>query len=94
MSVWNAIMDSDADAESARARAALMRAIRERIDALGWSTTTAATMLGVSRSRVDDLLRGRLSTFDLDTLAAVAHRMDEHITDLDRKHHPVIDRPR
>src|SRR5580693_6846316 len=46
MSVWDDIADSREEAENLKLRAALIRAIRDRIDGAGWSQSIAAQNLG------------------------------------------------
>lgn len=79
MSVWDDIMDTPAEAENMRVRAALMRAVRERIDTFGWSQTTAATNLGITQPRVSELMNGRISKFSLDALVTLADRVGVHV---------------
>jgi predicted XRE-type DNA-binding protein len=71
-SVWDAIEASPADAAAIAARADLMMAIREVVD--GWSVADveAARRLGVTRARVNDLLRGKVDKFTLDALMKLA----------------------
>ena len=66
MSVWDDIMDTPAEAENMRVRAALMRALRERIVTFGWSQTVAAANLDIPQPRVSELMNGRISKFSLD----------------------------
>jgi predicted XRE-type DNA-binding protein len=44
MSVWDDIADSREEAENLKLRAALIRAIRDRIEGAGWSQSIAAQM--------------------------------------------------
>jgi predicted XRE-type DNA-binding protein len=66
--VWDAIEPSKAGAANMKTRADLMIAIHKTV--LGWNTTqaTAAKRLGLTRSRLNDLLKGRISKFSLDAL--------------------------
>ncbi|MFF0707026.1 helix-turn-helix domain-containing protein [Gordonia sputi] len=72
MSVWDDIMDTPAEAENMRVRAALMRAVRERIVTFGWSQTVAAANLDITQPRVSELMNGRISKFSLDALVTLA----------------------
>ncbi|MGW0456041.1 helix-turn-helix domain-containing protein [Gordonia sputi] len=78
MSVWEDIMDTPAEAEDIRARAALLRAVRECIDAHSWSRTVAAAKLSIAQARLADLIDGRISTFSINELVALADRLGIH----------------
>ena len=71
-SVWDAIEGSPA--ASMKARAELMLAIRKIVDA--WRTTQAqaASRLGITQPRLNDLVRGRINKFSLDALVELAAR--------------------
>ncbi|MDP4823785.1 MAG: XRE family transcriptional regulator [Aestuariivirgaceae bacterium] len=71
-SIWDAIEDTPAQAANMKARAGLMMALREVVE--GWNLTQveAAKRLGVTRRRLDDLLRGRIDKFSLDELTRLA----------------------
>jgi predicted XRE-type DNA-binding protein len=70
--VWDAIADEPQQAENMRMRAALMRALRDRIQAKAWTQQEAAQRLGVSQPRISDLMRGKLSRFSLDSLVGLS----------------------
>jgi predicted XRE-type DNA-binding protein len=72
--VWDAIEPTATTAASMKARARLMMAIREAVDA--WNTTqaNAAKRLRLTQPRMNDLLRGRISKFSLDALLDIATR--------------------
>jgi predicted XRE-type DNA-binding protein len=55
-------------------RADLMLKLRQVIDARGWTQAQAAQTLGVSQSRVSDLVRGKWDKFSLDMLVTLATR--------------------
>ena len=71
-SVWDAIEDTPQDAANMKARSELMLAIRKVVD--GWNVTqaNAATRLGVTQPRMNDLLQGRIDKFSLDALMNLA----------------------
>jgi predicted XRE-type DNA-binding protein len=71
-SVWDALENSPAEAATMKARSGLMIAIRDAED--GWQLTQAdaAKRLGVTQSRMNDLLRGRIEKFSLDALMILA----------------------
>lgn len=55
-------------------RAELMAALRKLITAKGWTQVQAAQELGVTQSRVSDLVRGKHDKFSLDMLVTLAAR--------------------
>jgi predicted XRE-type DNA-binding protein len=55
-------------------RAELMVALRKLISAKGWTQAQAAEQLGVTQSRVSDLVRGKHDKFSLDMLVTLAAR--------------------
>ena len=71
-SVWDALENSPAEAANMKARSELMIAIRDAIE--GWQLTQAeaASRLGVTQPRLNDLLRGRIDKFSLDALMILA----------------------
>lgn len=56
-------------------RAELMVALRKLIEARGWTQAQAARELGVTQSRVSDLVRGKHEKFSLDMLVTLAARV-------------------
>ncbi len=61
-------------------RADLMADLRTFIDAKKLTQAQAAQMLGVSQSRVSDLVRGKWEKFSLEMLIALATRAGMRIT--------------
>ena len=55
-------------------RADLMAQLRLLIERKGWTQAQAAAALGVSQSRVSDLVRGKWDKFSLDMLLMLAAR--------------------
>lgn len=55
-------------------RAELIVALRKLIAARGWTQVQAAEALGVTQSRVSDLVRGKYEKFSLDMLVTLAAR--------------------
>jgi len=72
--VWDAIQPTAAAAASMKARARTMMAIRETVEAWGGTQAAAAKRLGLTRPRMNDLLRGRIGKFSLETLLDIATR--------------------
>ena len=73
-SVWDAIEPTGSDAANMKARAEMMIAIRETVTAWGVTQAVSARKLGLTQPRMNDLLRGRINKFSLDTLMNLATR--------------------
>ena len=71
-SVFEALTDTSAEAANMTARADLLIAIRERVKAWETPQDKAATRLGLTRPRLNDLLRGKVDKFSLDALVNIA----------------------
>lgn len=71
-SVWDALEDNAADAANMRARSELMIALRNKIEGWKINQTAAATRLGLTQPRLNDLMRGRIDKFSLDALINLA----------------------
>jgi len=77
-SVFNAIEDDAGVAEQLKIKAALMDCIRNYIEAEGITQQEAADRMGVQRSRIGDICRGHISVFSIDSLVAMAARVNLH----------------
>lgn len=71
-SVWDALADTPAEAESMKARNELASAIIARIREKGLAQSEAAKVCKVTQPRINDLVRGRLNRFSLDALVDMA----------------------
>jgi len=71
-SVFDALADTPAEAANMTARADLLLAIRERVRAWSLTQEEAAARLGLTRPRLNDLMRGKLEKFSLDALVNIA----------------------
>lgn len=71
-SVWDAIAGSPGEAANLRLRAELMQKIAAIVAKRGWTQAEAARRCGISQPRMNDLLRGRISKFSLDSLVNAA----------------------
>lgn len=71
-SVFDALADTSAEAANMTARADVLLAIRERVKAWNLTQEDAAARLGVTRPRLNDLMRGKLDKFSLDALVNIA----------------------
>ena len=71
MSVWDVIEDKPAEAETMKLRASLIMALDRHIRTKGWTVAQAARRLGVTKPRISDLLRGKITLFSIDTLVGM-----------------------
>ena len=73
-SVWEALEETPGEAANMRLRSELAIAVRGAVE--GWQVTQAqaASRLGVTQPRLNDLLRGRIGRFSLDALVGLAER--------------------
>lgn len=71
-SVFDALADTPEEAANMTARSDLLIGIRERVRAWNISQEQAAARLGLTRPRLNDLLRGKLEKFSLDALVNIA----------------------
>jgi len=71
---------SDEEAAILQMRADLMAKLRKVITTKKLTQTKAAKMLGVSQSRVSDLVRGKWEKFSLEMLITLATRAGLHVT--------------
>lgn len=71
-SIWDAVADTPGQAANLRVRAELMRQIAAYIKKQRWTQTEAAQHCGVTQPRINDLLRGRVSRFSLDSLVNIS----------------------
>jgi len=70
--VFDALCDTAAEAANMKARAELMLGIRERVKTWGEPQEAAAKRLGLTRPRLNDLMRGKIDKFSLDALVNIA----------------------
>ena len=78
-SVWDAIADTPAEAANLRLRAELMQRIAAIVKDRGWTQTEAAAHCGITQPRMNDLLRGRVSRFSLDSLVNIATALGQRV---------------
>jgi len=70
--VWDALEDSPAEAARMAMRSNLLIAIDRQVRSWNGTQAEAARRLGVSQPRLNDLLRGKITKFSLDTLIGLA----------------------
>jgi len=78
-SVWDAIAGAPEEAANLRVRSELMDKITELIAGRSWTQAEAASHCGVTRPRINDLLRGRISRFSLDALVNIATALGQRV---------------
>lgn len=67
-SVFDALADTPAESANMKARAELLSAIKARVKSWELPQEAAAERLGITRPRLNDLMRGKLGKFSLDAL--------------------------
>lgn len=77
--VWDAIEDTQEEAENMKLRSALMTALKQHITRVKMSQAEAAKLFGVTQPRVSDLMRGKVNVFGLDALVNMAAAAGLHI---------------
>jgi predicted XRE-type DNA-binding protein len=70
--VFDALSDTPAEAANMKARAELLSALVQQVKSWDLSQEAAAARLGVTRPRLNDLMRGKLGKFSLDALVNLA----------------------
>ena len=66
--VFDAIADTPAQAANMKARADLLSALKAQVRSWDLTQEAAAARLGITRPRLNDLMRGKLAKFSLDAL--------------------------
>ena len=74
-SVWDAVADDPVEAANLKLRSQLMDALESYIGHEEITQTEAAMRFGVPRSRVSELVNGRISKFTIDKLVNMASRV-------------------
>lgn len=70
--VFDALSDTPAEAANMKARADLLAVLVTQVKSWGLPQEAAAARLGITRPRLNDLLRGKLGKFSLDALVNLA----------------------
>lgn len=78
-SVWDAIEDTQEEAENMKLRSVLMTALKKHITRTEMTQAHVAKLLGVSQPRVSDLMRGKINLFALDALVNMVTAAGLHI---------------
>ncbi len=74
-SVWDAVADDPEEAANLKLRSQLMDALESYIGHENITQAEAAERFGVPRSRVSELVNGRISKFTIDKLVNMAFRV-------------------
>jgi predicted XRE-type DNA-binding protein len=69
----------EAEAEVLHMRARLMSDLREYIESQGLTQVQAAAQLGITQSRVSDLVRGKWKKFNLEMLITLETRIGRKV---------------
>ena len=77
--VWDALEDTPEEAANMTMRSDLLIALRQRIGMWKVTQAEAARRLQITQPRLNDLLRGRIIKFSLETLITLAGRADIHV---------------
>lgn len=78
--VFTALGFPPEEANLLQMRAELMNSLRITIEKKQWTQAVAAKHLGISQSRVSDLVRGKWDKFSLEMLITLASRCGQRIT--------------
>src|SRR5258708_40251805 len=73
-SVWDALEETPEDAANMRLRSELVTGGRDAVKDWQLTQAQAASRLGVTQPRLNDLLRGRIGKFSLDALVTLSER--------------------
>ncbi len=77
--IWDALEDDPVVAANVTMRADLMIALQQRVGTWKITQSEAARRLEITQPRLNDLVRGRIAKFSLDTLVNLATRADIHV---------------
>ena len=72
--VWDALTDSPEESANMTMRSSFLMALQKKVEGWGVTQADAARRLGVTRPRLNDLLRGKIDKFSLDMLINLAIR--------------------
>jgi predicted XRE-type DNA-binding protein len=74
--VWDALEKTPGAAMRMTIRSKLVIAIEQQVRGWGVTRSAAARRLGITQSRLNDLLRGSIGKFDIETLVGLATKAD------------------
>ena len=73
--VWDALEDDPVIRKNLKMRSSLMVSINKKLASLKGTQTQKAELIGISQPRLNDLLKGKIDKFRLDTLINIAHKL-------------------
>jgi predicted XRE-type DNA-binding protein len=79
-SVWDALSDTPEEAANMKLRSILMSAIQVYCSEVEGNQTAKAKSLGITQPRLNDLLKGKIDKFSLDTLVNIADKSGLEVT--------------
>lgn len=83
--VWDALESTPAEAANLTMRSRLLIAIEQQVRSWKVTQATAAHRLGITQPRLNDLLRGKIVNFSVDTLIDLAAKAGLSVRiDIDR----------
>ena len=77
--VWDAISGTPEDAAYLRLRSELRDKITALIEKYDWTRVEAAKRCSLTQTRINELLRGRISRFSLDALVNIAASVGQRV---------------
>ncbi|MCJ8272976.1 MAG: XRE family transcriptional regulator [Psychrosphaera sp.] len=79
-SVWDALEEDPVKAENMKLRSMLLSAVIELINNEEMDQNEIAERLEITQLRVNDLIKGKISEFKLDSLVNIAHKLGLHVS--------------
>jgi predicted XRE-type DNA-binding protein len=79
-SVWDALEDDPIERASLTVRSNLLMALEQTIRSWKVTQKEAAARLGITQPRLNDLLKGRIGKFSVDSLVDLATRAGLNVT--------------
>lgn len=80
VNIWSTLEPTSVDATRMKARSDLVIAIEHAVRQWDVTQAQAAKRLKITQSRLNDLLKGRIGEFNLDTLVKIATRAGLNVT--------------
>jgi predicted XRE-type DNA-binding protein len=74
--VWDAVAETSSEAANLKIRSRLMIALADYVERQNITQAEAARRFGVPRSRVSELVNGKISKFSIDRLVNMAASVD------------------
>ena len=72
---FDAITEDEAEASELQTRSDLMIAIRDIVNSKGWDQKQTAAAMGITQTRVSDLVNGRIEKFSIDKLMTCLYKI-------------------